>query len=152
MVADNDAIAAIAAVDGGSGWYDGLTEDTANIDPVLGLAKAQAILEAYKTVPKVVTGTTMRNDLQPGMVVTLDVDKPPLAGDFLIQATEGFYVPAMDTFWYRVTLFDEGRIPTWLQVWEGFGKQGVAVGPSSFSSTTQESGEVTVDGSPVTYA
>lgn len=154
MVADDAVVSAIAAVEGTSGYYDAITDDTDNPDPVQAFAKANAILDAYKTIPVVIEGSTLRTDIQPGMLIPLSITKPPIVGTFLVEAVEGKYVPTMASFWYTVRMIDSTRVPSWLQFWESLSKkpqESSAVGSGSSTTVGQDSGLVTIGGAPVTY-
>jgi len=130
-VQDDAVIATRAAVEGTSGIYENLIDDSQNVDAVGELAKATAILDTYKTIPFVVEGVETRlAGLLPGMLVTLTgVDKPQISGDYLIDNIDGYYVPSETHFRYRMRLIDSTRIGTWLQFWENLAAKGK--GPSN---------------------
>lgn len=151
-VEDWDTIIARNAVEGTTGFYAVLTERTDIVDGNVGLATANALLSAYKVLPKIIECETRRFGLQPGMLLHVNTAKPAVVEDMIIDSADGYYVPTEDHFRVKLRLvggsaaasFDaptsgSGKAATWLQWWEelggggsgGGGIAGSAVGPQA---------------------
>lgn len=135
-ITDWTEVAARQAVEGGSGIYENFSEDTSIVDGNLGLAKCQALLDAYKHIPTTIDYDTLKHDLEPGQVITVTLSSPDVSGLFMVQSMDGLYHPTFEHFSYRVKLIDQTRIATWLQFWEGLTATGGTT--TSAASTTGE--------------
>ncbi len=132
-VSDDAVVAARARVEGTTGLYEHFIDDSSNADAVGALAKAQAILDAYKSIPTVIECETRRNGLMPGQLLTLNIANPSISGAFLIDEVDGYYFPGDPHFRYKLRLIDSSRIGTWLQVWEKLAGVDIVAGGSTGS-------------------
>jgi len=148
-VADGDVINDRAAIEGTTGIYEHLTERTDIVDGNVGLTAAQQLLETYKKMPQIVECETLLTGLIPGMLVNLDVAKPRILGEFLIDSTDGYLPAGAPHFRTRLRLLSGSKVGvhTPLRVWEAFTtRKGAA---SSASQTVISQGSADTSGTGI---
>ena len=95
-------VAARAAVEGGTGKYQTIRQDTANTDQYAGLQETQQDLQTYGTMPTTIKLQTYRAGIMPGMYLRLDMagaaqwNLPAyLDGYWFVQEVDAEFIPGM---------------------------------------------------------
>lgn len=151
---DAAEIAARAVIEVTSGRHTLVIDDADNIDAASAQATNDALLTIMKNVPTVVHAVTIDTLPRPGMVVTVDMTAPLVAGDFYIQEITA---QSLDVdgglFQYSYSASNKGRYGGSWQEWLKSLMGGGASGSSSSAGAiiVDENAQVTRDGSPVTY-
>ena len=94
-------VAARAAVSGGTGKAQLLSQDTSNTNQAAGLQETQQALQAYSDLPITITLETYRAGILPGMFLELDMSGSDSAwnlpayldGTWLVQEVQGQFTP-----------------------------------------------------------
>lgn len=119
MADDLTAIAARAtAID--TGIYEHFTDDQNAVDASAALARANAFVQAYKSIALTVEFDTLKSGLRPGQVLTAAVTTPPISGGWLVESVDASLdiYASEDDFRYHIRIIDGARIGGWLQFWE----------------------------------
>jgi hypothetical protein len=150
-VADMDKIAAFAAITGGTGKIQQMTDASSqgliSTSAAAGLQLAQEALAAYSIAPQAVEFSTYRSGLQAGMTLTFDLSRPTgyadlLNGDWVIEELTGELFPNKKLFdfighyHYSVRLINKQEIGSYLDFWEGLGGSGGGSDASGLVATT----------------
>jgi hypothetical protein len=154
-VQDSAVIAARAAAENNSGIYEILTDESSQTNPDLGLAQAQALLDAYKALQELVYVEIRQQGLLVGQIATVKMTTPYINGTFLINEIQGYSVPGDPYPRYQIELLSTARIGTWLQLWQLLATTGASGGSGGGGGggggSAPPDTNVTIDGTQVAY-
>lgn len=106
-------ITARAAVEGGSGVYEGIDNDP-NIDSDdVALDKANALLMRYGSIGKVVICETDTSGYEAGQLVTVILNDHAISGTFLIDEVDVAPLPGLERLRYRITALEGDSFGGW---------------------------------------
>ena len=82
----SDEILARRAIEGGTGVYESIIDDTSITSQSTGVLKALAYLRKYGTIPKTIEFSTDTPGLRAGQLLTVNIPEFELDDDFLIES------------------------------------------------------------------
>jgi hypothetical protein len=136
-------ISARAGVEGNSGHYSRTFQQQDQTNATAAGADANAAVTLAAHIP--VVGSVISLGFgpfpihpRPGMVVTVGVTTPQIAGSFLIQDVAAQHIPGLG-FQYTFTMLDGTRIGNWIDYFKALAGQG-ASSPTTASGTTTTGG------------
>lgn len=138
---DAASIAAAAIVEGGTGVWSHLTDDSANVSANAAQATAQSLVATYKDDARELNYTTIRDGIVPGQVqqITLPAFGVASPTAYLIDSVEFSEWGDQATFLYRVKALAGNRVidgVEWFQsLVEGGGGETISVGAFGSAST-----------------
>ncbi len=146
MVEDSGEQAARAAVEGGSGLYAHIVDDSSNVDALGSVARAQSLLDQYKTIAEEIRYTTKVDGLQVGQLQSVIVTSQGINSNYLLDQIS---IRAMSRtmLFYSVRAIGGTALPDWMDTFANKGgmrgspgsiRTGVGGSSSSSGSYTDE--------------
>lgn len=111
---DDVAIAQRVAVEGGSGFYDDIVEDSDISSETSATERAYGLLRRYARIQRRATVTTNDTGLRAGQLVTLDITQHSLTGQWLVESVDTMDFNGRSVH-YRVVLLDGEALGGWQQ-------------------------------------
>lgn len=167
-VEDTALVTLRAGIEGGTGKYQQIIDDTSNVDGGSALLKAQSALAFYKTLPVTFRFLTDVAGLMPGQVLSISVAGAPtyapalLDGDWVVQEVQGDTIPGVNFlratgghFRYTVSVINAVVIGTDIAFWQnlvgGGGGSSSSGGGGGATGAADGGSGITINGAPVTY-
>lgn len=151
---DGVEVALRAFIEGTTGVYAHVLDNSSEIDAVGHYEKAQAIIAAKAAIGTEVNGITDETGLAPGQVLDINVSVPSFNGSVLIDQVDAEMLTGTTlryAFHGSTTAYDDW-VAKWDTVLAGGGSGNTVVAAVSTSEgTSTDDGLVTINGSPVTY-
>ncbi len=136
-VEDTPNVTARAAIEGGSGIYENLVDDSQNVNWNLAFQEAVGYQAAYGALLEQLTIQTDRGGVVPGMSQLFNLPSLGILNQrYFIQQVDGVFLGGAGGFRYTLTAISTTRIGTWLQFWAQLGNNsgsGRAAGSSGFT-------------------
>jgi hypothetical protein len=135
-VEDTPNVTARAAIEGGSGIYENLVDDSQNISWSSAFAEALGYQAAYGALLEQLTVQTDRAGVVAGMSQLFNLPSMGIASlRYFIQQVDGNFLGGTGGFRYTITAISNTRVGTWLQFWAQLasGGSGSSSGSSAFS-------------------
>jgi hypothetical protein len=153
-VEDTPNVTARAAVEGGSGIYENLVDDSQNINWNSAYLEAVGYQAAYGALLEQLTVQTDRDGIVPGMSQLFNLPSLGIVNQrYLIQQVDGVYMGGaagvgMPHFRYTLLAINTTRLGTWLQFWAqlangGSGSSGGSAGFAGLGTVVTPAGLIT---------
>ena len=111
---DDVAIAQRIAVEGGTGVYDDIVEDSDISSETSATERAYGLLRRYARIQRRATVTTNATGLRAGQLVTLNITQHGLTGQWLVESVDTMDFNGQSVH-YRVVLLDGEALGGWQQ-------------------------------------